>query len=87
MDKAPYYILLGRSGIDTCLGGLKIDNSQRVMDVAGRPIKGLYAAGVMCSGWFNSSYDLFGSEMSFVIYSGRSAAREAAQYIAGANRG
>ena len=82
VEKAPYYVLMGLSGIDTCLGGLKIDNRQRVMDTEGHAIPGLYAAGVMCSGWFNDSYVFFGSEMSFVIYSGRTSGEEASEYIA-----
>ena len=82
IERAPFYVLRGESGIDTCLGGLKIDNHQRVMDTAGRPIPGLYAAGVMCSGWFNDTYCFFGSEMSFTIYSGRSSGKEVAAYIA-----
>lgn len=81
IDQAPYYVMRGNSGIDTLLGGLKIDNHQRVMNTEGRPIAGLYAAGVMCSGWFNDAYELFGSEMSWTIYSGRTAGKEAAEFI------
>jgi predicted oxidoreductase len=73
------------SGIDTCLGGLKVDHRQRVMNKEGRSIPGLYAAGVMCSGWFNDNYCFFGSEMSYTIFSGRSSGKEAAQYIEGQN--
>jgi len=77
----PYYVILGRSGIDTCLGGLKIDNHQQVMKRDGGFIPGLYAAGVMCSGWCNGAYCFFGSEMSFTIWSGRNAGQEAAEYL------
>jgi fumarate reductase flavoprotein subunit len=77
----PYYVLLGRSGIDTCLGGLKIDNHQHVMNTDGGIIPGLYAAGVMCSGWNASAYCFFGSEMSFTIWSGRNAGSEASEYL------
>lgn len=80
-EGGPYYVILGRSGIDTCLGGLKIDNRQQVLRLDGSVIPGLYAAGVMCSGWFNGTYCYFGSEMSFVIYSGRSAGNEASVYL------
>lgn len=83
IQEPPYYVFYGQSGIDTCLGGLKIDNCQRVMNKEGRAIPGLYAAGVMCSGWFNDSYCYFGSEMSFTIYSGRTSGEEAASYLAG----
>jgi fumarate reductase flavoprotein subunit len=77
----PYYVLLGRSGIDTCLGGLKIDNHQHVMKPDGGIIPGLYAAGVVCSGWCNGAYCFFGSEMSFTIWSGRNAGMEVSEYL------
>jgi succinate dehydrogenase/fumarate reductase flavoprotein subunit len=44
-------------------------------------IPGLYAAGVMCSGWVNGTYCFFGSEMSFTIWSGRNAGMEASEYL------
>jgi succinate dehydrogenase/fumarate reductase flavoprotein subunit len=74
-------VLLGRSGIDTCLGGLKIDNHQHVMKLDGGIIPGLYAAGVMCSGWCAGAYCFFGSEMSFTIWSGRNAGTEVSEYL------
>ena len=82
--EGPYYVILGRTGIDNPLGGVIIDNRQRVLRPDGSVIAGLYAAGIMCSGWFNGTYAYFGSEMSFTIYSGRSAGAEAAHYIANA---
>ena len=81
VEKAPFYVIRGESGIDTCLGGLKINNHQEVVNKDGVAIPGLYAAGVMCSGWFNNLYAFFGSEMSFVLYSGRAAAKEAVAKI------
>lgn len=79
--KPPFYVLDGYSGIDTCLGGLKVDNHQRVLKMDGSIIPGLFAAGVICSGWCNGAYCFFGSEMSFTIYSGRSAGQEATGFI------
>lgn len=32
VENAPYYVIRGESGIDTCLGGLKINNHQQVVD-------------------------------------------------------
>ena len=75
-------MLVGRSGIDTCLGGLKVDHRQRVMRPDGSVISGLYGAGVVCSGWFSHFYCFFGSEMSYTIYSGRAAGAEAAALLA-----
>jgi fumarate reductase flavoprotein subunit len=80
-EEPPYYVLLGRSGIDTCLGGLKVDSRQRVLRPDGNFVPGLYGAGVMCSGWFSHLYCFFGSEMSWTIYSGRAAGGEAAAHV------
>jgi len=77
----PYYVFFGRSGIDTCLGGLKIDNHQHVMKPDGSIIPRLYAAGVMCSGWVAGTYCFFGSEMSFTVWSGRNAGMEVSEYL------
>jgi fumarate reductase flavoprotein subunit len=73
----PFYAVKGPSGIDTCIGGLPIDNKQRVLDKESYPIPGLYAAGVMCSGFCAHNYAFFGSEMSFTTYSGRTAGENA----------
>ncbi len=81
IDTPPYYVYQGPSGIDTCIGGLLIDNHQRVLDTESYAIPGLYAAGVLTSGWCAGNYAFFGSEMSYTIYSGRSAAESAYQYI------
>ena len=82
LSKAPYYVMLGLTGIDTCLGGLKIDNHQRVVRPDGTHIPGLYAAGVLTSGWVAGLYAVNGSEMSYTIFSGRNAAEEAVGFIA-----
>ena len=81
-SEGPYYVIMGRTGIDNPLGGVIIDNRQRVLRPDGSVIPGLYAAGILCSGWFSGTYAYFGSEMSFTIYSGRAAGQEAAAYIA-----
>jgi fumarate reductase flavoprotein subunit len=77
----PFYVLRGDGCIDTAIGGVTIDNYQRVVDEEGKYIPGLYAAGVMCSGWANGQYVVNCAAMSFTIYSGRTAGEEAADYI------
>ncbi len=77
----PFYCLRGPSGIDTCIGGLSIDSHQRVLNKAGRPIKGLYAAGVLTSGWCAHNYAYFGAELSYTLFSGRSASENALQDV------
>lgn len=81
----PYYIYRGPSGIDTCIGGLRIDNCQRVLDRDAFVIPGLYAAGVLTSGWCARNYAFFGSEMSYTIYSGRTAGENALAYATAAD--
>ena len=77
----PFYVLRGDGCIDTAIGGVTIDNYQRVVNEGGKYIPGLYAAGVMCSGWANGQYVVNCAAMSFTIYSGRAAGEEAADYI------
>jgi fumarate reductase flavoprotein subunit len=79
----PFYAYRGLSGIDTCIGGLLIDHGQRVLDKEHFAIPGLYAAGVLTSGWAAHNYAFFGSEMSYTVYSGRTAGVNALQYVNG----
>lgn len=82
VQTAPYYVLLGDACIDTAIGGVTIDNYQRVVNKEGKYIPGLYAAGVMCSGWTNGQYLVNCAAMSYTVYSGRTAGEEAAAFIA-----
>jgi succinate dehydrogenase/fumarate reductase flavoprotein subunit len=45
MDQPPYYALVVEPAITFTHGGLRVDESARVLDAAGRPIPGLLAAG------------------------------------------
>ncbi len=84
INHPPYFVLRGPSGIDTCLGGLSINHRQEVLDKQQYSIPGLYAAGVMTSGWTQQGgYAYFGSELSYTLFSGRNAGGEATAYIAG----
>ena len=80
LQTPPYYVMKSFSGIDTCIGGLNIDHHLRVMNKDTRPIPGLYAAGVIASGWLGRGYGYFGSECSFTVYSGRQAGINATRY-------
>ena len=78
-DKGPYYVIRQRHGIDTCIGGLRIDHELRVLDKQWRPIENLYAAGVVAGGFLGGDcYAFPGSEMGFVFYSGYTAGEAAA---------
>ncbi|MDY7104111.1 MAG: FAD-dependent tricarballylate dehydrogenase TcuA [Actinomycetota bacterium] len=52
----PFYGYAVRCGITFTFGGVAIDDDARVVDDAGRPIPGLYAAGELAGGLFSGNY-------------------------------
>jgi fumarate reductase flavoprotein subunit len=80
----PFYAIRGHVHICDTIGGIKIDESMRVIDTAGDPIPGLYAAGVTTGGWEAETYDyrLTGHLVGFALNSGRIAAENAVDYTA-----
>lgn len=76
--KAPYYVMVGVSGLDNYYGGLLIDRNLNCVRKDQTPIHGLYAAGIGTSGWLSNTYCLFGSAFGFTIYSGRKGGENAA---------
>ena len=80
LSTPPYYALKSYSGIDTCIGGLRTNHHLEVMAKNIRPIKGLYAAGVVVGNWLGLGYGWFGSEMSFTTFSGYTAGKNATAY-------
>lgn len=83
--EAPFYVMRGDHCIDTAIGGVTIDHRQRVVTEEGKHIPGLYAAGVMCSGWSNGQYVINCAAMSFTVYSGCAAGEEASELLLGKN--
>jgi fumarate reductase flavoprotein subunit len=61
------------------MGGLKIDVWRRVLDTAGTPIPGLYAAGEVTGG-IHGGNRLGGNALTEVLVSGRIAARSVNKY-------
>lgn len=80
--KAPYYVINGYAGIDTFLGGIKVDYRQRVLNESWQPIPGLYMVGTGAGGWINTGYGYPGTCLGYSLYSGWYAGKEAAQYAA-----
>lgn len=78
----PYYVLASHQGIDTCVGGIAIDEAFRVLDQEEEPIPGLFCAGVAAGNWLAHNYAYWGSEMGFTFYSGYTAGVHAAVYAA-----
>ena len=50
LSQPPYYAIKIAPGIHHTMGGVKIDTSARVIDVSGKPIPGLFAAGEVTGG-------------------------------------
>jgi succinate dehydrogenase/fumarate reductase flavoprotein subunit len=54
--KPPFHALAVRPGITYTYGGIDVDAEHRVLDRAGRPIPGLWAAGADAGGTFQGGY-------------------------------
>jgi fumarate reductase flavoprotein subunit len=76
----PFYVIPGLPGVDTFLGGIKIDHYQRVLREDWTAIRGLYAAGTGCGGWINTGYGFPGTCFGYSVYSGYAAGTNAAEY-------
>lgn len=75
----PYYaIKCGVDYLDT-IGGIKINERMEVLDKQGKPIPGLYAAGIDTGGWVGDTYCIraTGTTFAFAINSGRIAGESA----------
>jgi tricarballylate dehydrogenase len=78
LDSPPYYGYAVSCGITFTFGGLHIDETARVLDGAGAPIGGLYAAGEMVGGLFYGNYP-GGTGLTSGAVFGRIAGRHAAR--------
>jgi tricarballylate dehydrogenase len=56
IDSPPFLGFAVTCGITFTFGGLRVDTDARVLDRAGRPIEGLYAAGELVGGLFYHNY-------------------------------
>ncbi|MEV0698005.1 FAD-dependent tricarballylate dehydrogenase TcuA [Saccharopolyspora sp. NPDC050389] len=56
LDTAPFYGYAVGCGVTFTFGGVHVDESAQVLDAAGEPIDGLYAAGEMVGGLFSGNY-------------------------------
>lgn len=89
LERPPFIAFAVTCGITFTFGGLRIDPEGRVVDVAGRPIRGLYAAGEIVGGLFVNNYPGGSGLTSGTVFgrrAGSSAARES-RSVAGARGG
>jgi flavocytochrome c len=76
----PYYAVELRPAIvGMTFAGLRIDERARVLDTAGRPIAGLYAAGEVTGGLMGQIYPAGGTSIGNALVFGRIAGAEAAR--------
>jgi fumarate reductase flavoprotein subunit len=90
LTEPPFYAIKTIAALLDTIGGINIDGKMRVMDREDKAIPGLYAAGVVTSGWESEIYcsELSASAFGFAINSGRIAAESAAAYLlSGSARG
>ncbi|HMK49823.1 MAG TPA: FAD-binding protein, partial [Thermodesulfovibrionales bacterium] len=82
IDKPPFYAVqffpLSRKN----MGGVSVDRSCRVVDMMGRPIKGLYAVGELTGlARVNGKHSTEGTFLGAAIITGRVAGRSAADEV------
>jgi len=87
IGKAPFYAMQLFPMTRKSMGGLAIDADTRVVDEAGRPIRGLYAAGEVTGvAGINGSYGGEGTFLGPSVYLGRLAGRAVAAGTTGLRR-
>lgn len=78
LEEGPFYAIAQWPSVHHCSGGLRIDAKARVIDIWGKPIPKLYAAGEVCGG-IHGSNRLAGNAIPECIVFGRIAGINAAQ--------
>ena len=81
LEKPPYYAIKGIAVLLDTIGGIRINERMEVLDKQNKPVPGLFAAGVVTSGWESEVYcsELSASAFGFAVNSGRIAAENAVQ--------
>ncbi len=79
-SEGPFYCFEAHQGIDTIIGGIKVDHDLRVLDKTSHPIPGLFAAGVCVGGWLNTGYTFSGACLGFSVWSGFEVGKNAGEY-------
>lgn len=77
LEEGPYYILKVTPGIHHTMGGLKIDTQTHVINVEGKIIEGLYAAGEVTGG-IHGANRIGGNAVTDIVVFGRIAGKAAA---------
>ncbi|MBN1177291.1 MAG: FAD-dependent oxidoreductase [Dehalococcoidales bacterium] len=82
LENPPYYAIRGMVVLLDTIGGVRINERMEVLNKDNEPVPGLFAAGVVTSGWESEVYcsELSASAFGFAVNSGRIAAENAVQY-------
>lgn len=84
VSKAPFYGGKVTPTLFTTVGGLKVNSQMQVVNEAGEPIGGLYAAGGDANGMYGANYDvdvMSGGQQGWCATSGRLAAEHAVETL------
>lgn len=76
LEKGPFYAISQWPSVHYTMGGLRIDEAARVIDVFGKPIPRLYAAGEVCGGTHGSNR-IGGNSLAECVVFGRIAGEKA----------
>ena len=82
VETGPFYALQVCSGMLNTCGGIRIDRNAQVCDDRGKPVTGLFAAGVCTSGWDGEVYG-GGTCQTVGMWAGSKAARYVVENILG----
>ncbi|MDR1184316.1 MAG: flavocytochrome c [Coriobacteriales bacterium] len=77
LEQGPFYAIAQWPSVHYCMGGIRINTLAEVIDIWGRPIPGLFAAGEVCGG-VHGCDRLGGNGIAECIVFGRIAGRNAA---------
>lgn len=79
LESPPYHAIKGMAVLLDTIGGIRINQRMEVLDNQNEPVPGLYAAGVVTSGWESEVYcsELSASAFGFAVNSGRIAGENA----------
>lgn len=77
VQKAPFYAVRPSVLLFATMGGIDVNRNMEVLDVAGKPIEGLYSTGLGSCNLYKETYNyaVSGGSNAYCCYSGRQAAR------------
>lgn len=81
ITEAPYYAFANVTRVLAAYGGLDIGANMEVLDASGKPIPGLYAAGLDAGSFMGNVYSVTTTTAGFSVCSGYMAGNAVAEYL------